>query len=239
MTIAVSIVSHGHGAMLNSLIEQLASFKEVNQIILTINIPEGLEPIACEKLEIIKNESPKGFGTNHNAAFHYCRSDYYCVLNPDIEFTENPFSALLQTIKNPNVGIVAPAVVNKQGFIEDSARRFPTLFRLLKRQAGISDAYRFNLASNKFAVDWVAGMFILFPMAFYKALGGFDESYYMYCEDVDICQRTWLAGRKVVLNPKVSVIHDARRASRKNLKHLRWHLYSMYLFLSKRASATH
>lgn len=235
MTVAVSIVSHGHGPMLNGLVEQLLGFDEVEQILLTINVPEDLDLKKSEKIELISNESPKGFGANHNAAFTHCRAEYFCVLNPDIEFTQNPFPDLLRSLQSDTSRIVAPAVLNPQGKIEDSVRRFPSIWSLLKRFAGFADAYQFSLDSAEFAPDWVAGMFMLFPAGFYKQLNGFDESYYMYCEDVDICQRSWVVGQGVLVNPQASVIHNARRASHKNLRHLRWHLRSMARFLFKSA----
>lgn len=236
MTIAVSIVSHGHGPMLKGLVEQLLGFEEVEQILVTINVPEDLDLNGSEKLELIRNEAPKGFGANHNAAFIRCRSEYFCVLNPDIEFTQNPFPDLLRSLRSDTTRIVAPAVLSPQGKVEDSVRRFPSVWRLLKRFVGLTDAYKFSLNTAEFTPDWVAGMFMLFPAEFYKKLDGFDESYYMYCEDVDICQRSWVTGRGVLVNPKVSVIHNARRASHKNLRHLGWHLHSLVQFLSKTAA---
>lgn len=224
--------------MLNGLIEQLLGFDEVEQIILTINVPEDVDLNEFKKLQLIRNESPKGFGTNHNAAFAQCRAEYFCVLNPDIEFTRNPFPDLLRNLKSDTKRIIAPAVLSPQGEVEDSVRRFPSLWSLLKRFAGLTDAYEFSLNSTEFTPDWVAGMFMLFPAAFYKQLDGFDETYYMYCEDVDICQRSWAFGQGVLLDPKVSVVHNARRASHKNFKHLRWHLRSLVRFLSKDFSRT-
>jgi GT2 family glycosyltransferase len=82
-----------------------------------------------------------------------------------------------------------------------------------------------------FAVDWAAGMFLLFDSAAYRSVGGFDERYFMYLEDADICHRLWAKGRRVIAAPSVSVVHDAQRASRRSLKHMRWHGASMARFL--------
>jgi GT2 family glycosyltransferase len=61
-------------------------------------------------------------------------------------------------------------------------------------------------------VDWVAGMFLLIRTEAFRALGGFDEGFHLYYEDVDFCARAWKAGWKVQVHPEVSVIHDAQRA---------------------------
>lgn len=235
MTVVVSTVSHGHGSMLKGLVERLAQFEEVSQILLTINIPETLNFSPSDKLKFIINDSPKGFGANHNQAFQQCKADYFCVLNPDIEFTENPFPHLLANLRSSAVGIVAPVVLNAQGGVEDSARKFPTFWTMAKRLLGFSDGYSYGFGSGEFSPDWVAGMFMLFPSKSFADIHGFDESYYMYCEDIDICRRTWQAERSVVVNPKISVVHKAQRASHRSLRHLRWHLHSLYTFLSKPA----
>jgi GT2 family glycosyltransferase len=70
-------------------------------------------------------------------------------------------------------------------------------------------------------------MFMLFVAADYAALGGFDEDYFLYYEDVDLCVRLWCAGRRIVLCPQAAVLHAAQRASHRNLRHLAWHLGSM------------
>lgn len=73
-------------------------------------------------------------------------------------------------------------------------------------------------------------MFMLFRSQDFERLGGFDERYFLYYEDVDICVRAGQQGMRVVACPKVSVVHDARRDSRRSFKHLRWHLASMVRF---------
>ena len=82
-------------------------------------------------------------------------------------------------------------------------------------------------------VDWVAGMFVVFRKNVFLSLGGFDDRrFFMYLEDVDICRRINEAGFNVLLNPKVSVVHMAQRASHKNLKHMRWHVVSAFRYLT-------
>jgi N-acetylglucosaminyl-diphospho-decaprenol L-rhamnosyltransferase len=93
--------------------------------------------------------------------------------------------------------------------------------------------YSFEVGDETFDADWVAGMFMLFRADDYRALGGFDEGFFLYYEDVDICARLWKAGRPVLACPKAQVIHDARRASRQNLRYMRWHAGSMARYLGK------
>ncbi len=230
--IAISIVSHGHGEMVEKLIAQLQKIETVLQIILTLNIPEHFQIKNKEKLIIVHNETPCGFGTNHNKAFKLCTQAFFCVLNPDIEFVQDPFPTLLECISQKNISLVAPIIISPSGEIEDSARAFPTCSSLL-RKLFFSFEGRWPLVMDKSVnyPDWVAGMFMLFPSSAYKEVGGFDERYFLYYEDVDICRRVRNHGYEVGLCTKVKAVHDAQRTSRKNIKFFVWHLKSMFRFL--------
>ena len=80
-------------------------------------------------------------------------------------------------------------------------------------------------------VDWVAGMFMIFPSRIYREVKGFDTRFFMYLEDADICRRLKRAGYRVVCDTRQVVIHDARRSSFKNRQHLKWHMRSMLRFI--------
>lgn len=74
---------------------------------------------------------------------------------------------------------------------------------------------------------------MLFQAEDYKRVKGFDEGFFLYYEDVDICARLWKAGCRVLACPKAQVVHDARRASHRNLRYMRWHVSSVVRYLSK------
>ena len=74
---------------------------------------------------------------------------------------------------------------------------------------------------------------MLFRSEAFAELKGFDEKFFLYYEDVDVCIRAWNRGLRVLACPRVSVIHDARRDSRRSLRHLRWHVASMRRFFWK------
>jgi len=226
--ISASVVSHGHGGMVWRLVDQLLACHEVSQIIVTLNIPETFPEIFDRKVLLVQNANPKGFGANHNAAFALAKGEFYCVINPDIELTQNPYGELLSPLVDHRVGLVAPMVVGATGLVEDSMRRFLSPLSMLKRVLGLdSGAYLLRQSGSGFAPDWVAGMFMLFRSEAYEKVGGFDVRYFMYCEDADICTRLWKAGYKIVGCLSASVIHNAQRASRRSFKHLSWHLRSM------------
>lgn len=232
--IAVSVVSHGHGLMLGRLVEALLGFPDVKQILITRNIPEPLHLPSSPRIAIIDNPSPKGFGANHNAAFGYCHQPYFAPLNPDIEFYEDPFPKLLLAMEEAEVALVAPMVKAPDGLIENSVRYFPTLPSLIRKVLGGDDGrYRFDSGHANFYPEWVAGMFMLFRSQEFSRLSGFDEKFFLYYEDVDICVRTWKKNMKVKVCPEVGVVHHARRDSHVHFRYLRWHLASMARFFLK------
>ena len=232
--IAVSIVSHGHGEMVSRLITQLLGFPEVKKIILTKNIPELIDLPTSSKLSVIENNEVAGFGANHNLAFNLVREDFFCILNPDVIFLENPFATLLMQFRDRSVNLVAPLVKDVIGNIEDSIRFFPTPLSIVKKLMwGEQSRYELTQFSQAFSPEWVAGMFMLFKTRAFAELQGFDEGFYLYYEDVDICTRIWQSGGAILAVPQTQVIHDAQRASRNNFKHLKWHLSSMTRYFLK------
>lgn len=237
--ISISVVSHAQGSLVRQLLSDLAGIsREIEfEVILTKNIPEQF-PFAIDEypffVRLIENQVPKGFGANHNQAFLNASGRYFCVLNPDITLTENPFPKLLPTLGNENVGIVAPQVKGTNGVIEDSVRRFPTPLSLIAKLFGLNDGrYAVPQDGSPYQADWVGGMFMLFRSDIYRRLKGFDEAYFLYYEDVDICARMWKAGLRVVAIPDASVTHDARRASRHDARYIKWHIESMARYFFK------
>lgn len=228
--ITVSIVSHGHARMIESLMTDLAKCPEVTRVILTLNTPEPEVNVPFnleERTSKTRNTVPKGFAANHNAAFRQCLTPYFCVLNPDIRIEENPFPDLIACMIE-KVALCAPAVLSPTGVVEDSVRHFPSAIGLFAKLLGLGDGrYRFERGTQPFTPEWVAGMFMLISSSGYDAVNGFDESYFLYYEDVDLCVRLWRLGYKIVVCPKVSVVHAAQRASHRNLRHLVWHMNSM------------
>lgn len=235
--ITLSIVSHGQGQLVNELLQDIAKVcGDDIEVLVTLNIVESVPFKPSDfafPLRLIKNDTPKGFGANHNAAFKYCQGDFFCVLNPDIRLSENPFDLLLEGFKDKTVGVVAPCVCDLLGNMQDSVRKFPTPWSILCRTLFNKREADYVIERTIIDVDWFAGMFMLFPSAIFRQLGGFDERYFLYCEDIDICARLHVLDYKVQLNPLIRVQHDARRDSQKKLRYMLWHLKSLALFFSR------
>lgn len=237
-SITVSVVSHGQGRLVARLLEDLTLCPNVSAVILTQNVPEDDIPCPASlqpRLRVIHNKRPLGFAANHNQAFRLCESSLFAVLNPDIRLPNDPFFQLALALEKTDGGVIAPAVWSPDGDLEDSARYFPTPQRLLYKLLWIGDGRIASESVVPHEIDWAAGMFLLFPASTFREIGGFDEGYFLYYEDVDICSRLWQSGRHVILHPGVTVIHAAQRASRRKLRYMKWHLSSMLRYFVKHA----
>jgi GT2 family glycosyltransferase len=183
----------------------------------------------------IQNKEKKGFGTNHNQAFNHARGKFFCVLNPDVRLNANPFPALINCFEDKTVGVVAPLIKDENGEIAENARKFPTPLILYRKLLHLKKNYDYSIGFDIFSPDWVGGMFMLFPYKVFKEIGGFDEKYFLYYEDVDLCARLKSCGYKIIHYPFVTAIHKAQYDSHRNIRYLTWHIFSIIKFFSSRA----
>lgn len=231
--ITLSIVSHRQNALVNQFLGDVQRHcRTPLKLILTQNAADAV-PLAAAG-EIIVNGSPKGFGANHNSAFAGCGTPFYCVANPDVRLSTDPFPALLQALQAPNSGVVGPRVCDPEGRIEDSVRRFPTVGGLVRKLLVGAKGPDYPVGQGPREVDWVAGMFMLFRSDAFRAVGGFDERFFLYYEDVDVCRRLLARGYRCLFQPEALVTHDARRASRRDLRLMGIHAASAARYLTRR-----
>jgi GT2 family glycosyltransferase len=234
-TISISITSHLQSHLLKALLADLDRCCKPHalEVLLTLNLPEAL-PFDTSDLSfpvvVHVNPAPKGFAENHNQAFARSAGRFFCVMNPDIRLDDDPFGALLAYLKDSSVGVAAPLVVGKSGAAEDSARRFPTPLKILCKAFGGCKGGDYVVKDQVIFPDWVGGMFMLFRREVFEQLGGFDQRYFLYYEDVDLCARLRLRGYAVALCPAARVVHHAQRSSHRSIRYLRWHLTSMLRF---------
>jgi len=226
VNISASIVSHGHGTQVESLLAQLAALGEPRllRVFVTFNVPE---PASVDRLRgrdwpfqlhILDNPAPLGFGANHNRAFALDgRIDgghpLFAVLNPDLCCRANPFPALVAELaSDARAGAVYPTQVDVHGHRQDHERLRPTPLRLLRRHLL---GQRIEVAAGQ-SPEWVNAAFLLLRRPAFAALGGFDEAYHMYCEDVDFCLRLQLAGWRLRHADGAGVGHQAQRTSHRH-----------------------
>jgi len=240
-----SVVSHGHGDLLLNFLRSLAFDYDAHQIcflvVVTLNVFESklISDLRDQswsfELRLVVNEEPMGFGANHNQAFNLSAGDWFGVLNPDILFQKQAgeLSRLIDFLEyaHSTVGLVAVQQKCPSGRIQDSMRKVMTpwgvLTRALQRCVGSSTIS--GAVKNVDCADWVNGACMFVRSDVYRALGGFDERYFMYCEDADFCLRLQLAGFQMA-QADIAVIHDAQRNTTRKPIHFWWHVSSLLRF---------
>lgn len=193
----------------------------IHKVIVTRNVPEAdvlSDLVLSYPIEFIDNPEPRGFGANHNAAFRRCSSPWFLVLNPDVRIDAHVIPALVDQAPASS-GVVAPRVLEPGKAAPERHRGHLTPWEILAR--------RLRPEYDPPHAEWVAGMCMLFRAAAFARVRGFDEKFFMYVEDADVCARLRLAGWDVTVNESLRILHDAQRASDHHWQHLGWHWASL------------
>ena len=239
--ITLSVVSHGDAAKVGHLLASLQKHEQATtrfQLILTDNLRDNLpdfDPTPWAFLHILRNERQMGFAKNHNRAFELAQGRYFAILNPDLLFEQAIFERLITSLHNHQADLIAPQIVDENGAIQDSTRPLPTPLELFRRRLPGYKSRAFQPDhKGMLQPDWIAGMFWLMYSDVYRQLGGMDERYRLYFEDVDFCTRARLKGMKLLVDSEAQVRHDAQRSSRRNLYYLFLHTWSAVRFFTSR-----
>ena len=198
------------------------------------------------QVKTIVNSEPLGFGENNNKGVMASKGDYIGIVNPDIIFTEGCFTKIVNMIKT-NLGdksIVAPKLLNPDGTVQYSVRKFVTLKMMLHRWMSWENDKSDNKCVKEYLckdidqtkiqeVDWAMGAALFMNRETYAQLGGFDQRYFLYMEDEDLCLRAWKQRIPVIYYPEIELIHNHLRGSAHLSKKTWWHLKSLVRFLLK------
>ena len=172
------------------------------------------------------NTGNNGFANACNFGANKANGDYYLFLNPDTIASPEAIKKMLEVaVKHVEYGIVSCQQVNEKGSKEKQIRFFPDLktlfgaFRVLYRSRNKKQIdSKFKLDQRIIFPDWVSGSVMLMSKGWFDRLDGFNEDYWMYFEDVDLCKRVSLQGGKIALLRDVKIIHNHGGASRINIK---------------------
>lgn len=209
--------------MVLPLLHQLNVFcaDAIAKVVLTINKDEEVfhHDLGVQfPVELINNDSPKGFGSNHNQAFQHCDTPWFLVLNPDIELNDDVIGTLLAKALL-TAGVIAPLVQESDEAVATIDREIITPWEVFVGQ---------HLPRTPPSPPvWFPGMFMLFRSSAFSQVAGFDERFHMYCEDFEICARIRLSGWALQREPSTTIQHVAQRDSHERLQYLAWHVASL------------
>jgi N-acetylglucosaminyl-diphospho-decaprenol L-rhamnosyltransferase len=240
MTVFISVVNHRHDELITNSNTLACLAKKYSVIIKSNTRPSDNLKKYCTKndIHLLHTNKKNGFGTNNNDVFKYSlenlnleKNDYFLVLNPDVEISVEALSKLLTAAtKNQSDISTINLFRNTDMTIYDySIRKKPTLLNPIKTIFGFkrNDFYNKDEIKNPIEVDWASGSFLLFKSDCYQSLNGFNEKYFMYFEDADICRRAHSKNYSVVYYPEIKAVHYASFKNRKIFsRHTLWYLFS-------------
>lgn len=187
-----------------------------------------------------------GYGSGHNIAI--CKAiesaaDYHAVLNPDIYWSESVMESLFHFMEeNQDCGLVMPKIIYPTGETQYLCKLLPTPMDLIGRRFIPLKSYqqKHNYAYELHWTDYnttmevpsLSGCFMFLRCSVLKEVGGFDERYFMYAEDLDLCRRIGEVSRTIFF-PHVSVVHEYEKGSYKNKKLLKYHMTSIIKYFNK------
>jgi hypothetical protein len=185
----------------------------------------------------------RGFGGGNNYGFQFAHGDYIAFINPDLKLQPDTLAGLVAYLKaNPSAGIVGPRTLDDDGQVALTARSPYTATRITLTYLGLARLFpallrreerRVNWhATGPETVPWLQGSCLVMPRHVFEKVEGFDENFFLYAEDVDLCRRVQDAGWQVVYHPGVQVTHVGG-TSTSDFPYIRvrgYHLSPLYLF---------
>ncbi len=195
-----------------------------------------------ERVNLVRFEENVGYGKGNNEGVKKAQGEFLFFLNPDTKVLGNSINRLLELAEgNPEYGIVAPKLIERNGGVQPSARKLPTIIGAVKGLLlGQKDEYEAYAPQVKgpTEVEAVLGAALLMKKELFEKVGGFDRRYFMYFEDLDLCRKVRRLGLRVVYDPEAEFIHKV--GSSYNENKIRWSKESdriyhgdlAYIFLS-------
>jgi GT2 family glycosyltransferase len=219
-TIDVIVVSYNSRDDLRACVEPLSALDHVNVVVVDNASPEqSIDVIDDLRVQAIQLERNGGFGHGCNVGWRASRAPNVLFLNPDARIDESALDSLTRLLEtDDSLGVVAPRVVHGDGSLDFSQRRSPRLrstyaqalflHRLFPQASWTDEVVRDDEQYLRQASpDWVSGAAIMVRRSVLEELGGFDERFFMYCEDTDLCKRVWDLGREIRYEPGATVMH--------------------------------
>jgi hypothetical protein len=258
LDLSIIIVNYNVKEFLQNLIHSIekASSTITKEIIIIDNASDdGSVDFIQEKFPFVKltaNLKNLGFGKANNIGLKEARGKYILLINPDTIVAEDTFESMIQFFENnPDAGLAGCKILNPDGTLQPACRRsFPGPWTSFTKVSGLSTLFpnskifaRYNLTyldeNQTYEVDAISGSFMMMRREVYEKVGGFDEQFFMYGEDLDFCYRVQTAGYKVFYVHSTQIIHyKGESTKRSSLDETKVFYTAMHLFVKKHLSSS-
>jgi GT2 family glycosyltransferase len=216
----VVIVSYNSGGFLRGAVASALEMPGANVIVVDNASPDdSVSAVADLPVHTIPLTENRGFAYGCNRGWQAGNAPHVLFLNPDARISPGGLQTLIDVLEDdPGIGIAAPLIRNEEGSLDLSLRRFPrvrstyaqVLFfqRLFPRAAWSDEVVHDSRAyEERRSAEWLSGACILIRRELLERLGGFDEQFFLYCEDIDLCKRVHDLGFDVVFEPEAVAVH--------------------------------
>ena len=256
--LSIIIINYNVKEFLLNLLDSIRkAVKNIStEIIIVDNASDdGSVEILREKfpsIKLIANKKNVGFGAANNQALETAKGKYFLLINPDAIVKEDTLLKMLEFFNStPQVGIAGCKVLNPDGSLQLACRRgFPGPWTSFTKVMGLSKLFpksrlfaRYNLTyldeNQTYEVDAVSGAFMMMRKEVYEKIGGVDQQFFMYGEDLDLCYRTQKSGYKVFYVHNTEIIHyKGESTKRSSLDETKIFYDAMHLFVRKHFSSS-
>ncbi len=239
--LSIIIVSYNDVAYLErcvfSLYKKLANFSDWEIIIVNNDKKQDIYqlPLDFSRIKVVNQKENLGFGAGVNQGVTKAKGNLLFLLNPDTEIIKIRVRDVFREFKkNPKIGIIGGKIVNRKNKNKKwSAGQEMSLFNLVKNNVGLNIGKKIWNSKEKIDCDWVTGTMLFIEKKLFQQLGGFDENFFMYFEDMDLCKRVRLKGKKVIFYPRLKIFHAGGK-SYNNLKMQKKHYYNSLEYYFKK-----
>jgi len=232
--VSVIVVAADSGPTLRECVRRVMECEVPLELILVDNgssdgIPQAIERAMQQvwRLRPIYNHANLGFGPAVNRGAAQARGEVLLILNPDCMLDDASLRRLLELLKaHPKAGVVGAVVCDEQGAPDRASyRRDPYLGRALRSLMGQGEGVNIGgeMPAGPVRAEAVSGALMAMPRVVFENLRGFDEDYFLHCEDLDLCRRARDAGYEVWLAGDVHVLHGKGGSSRHRPVFVSWH----------------
>ena len=204
------------------------------------------------RIHLIVNKQNLGFAQANNVALERSRGRYALLINPDTIVQEDTLRVMIDFLDEKNeIGAAGCKILNPDGTLQLACRRsFPSPWVSLTKTTGLSALFpssklfgRYNLTyldpDQSYEVDAISGSFLIVRRKVYEEVGGLDENFFMYGEDLDWCYRIQKAGWKIYYVHETQIIHyKGESTKRSDFDELKTFYHAMHLFVEKHLSGS-
>jgi hypothetical protein len=212
-TLSIIIVNYRSSRCLKKNLASIQDKIKIEPEIIVVNNDEAEDLTELQniypRLKIIEHKKNIGLGAGANLGFKHCSGDILLFLNPDTEILSDGIEAVLAEFsQDSKLGILGSGLVMSDGKRQSWSAGYETgLIDILRNNLKIPKSKKIWKSKEKRYVDWVSGTALFMRKTTYQKLNGFDERFFMYFEDMDLCKRTSLVGERVLYFPEFEVRH--------------------------------